>query len=73
MVSPRFLRETRALPLSEDDAEVALAMADPTDDYAIGAFRMVTGRTVRPMVAIRRSSRPRWSGCTAPASPRRAR
>ena len=52
MVSTRFLRETRALPLSEDDAEVALAMADPTDNYTIGAFAMVTGRTVRPMVAI---------------------
>ena len=51
-VSTRFLRETRALPLPEDDAEVALAMADPTDDYTIGAFQMVTGRTVRPMVAI---------------------
>ena len=27
-------------------------MADPTDEYTIGAFQMVTGRTVRPMVAI---------------------
>ena len=51
-VSTRFLRETRVLPLREDDTEVALAMADPTDDYTIGAFEMVTGRTVRPMVAI---------------------
>jgi len=51
-ISTRFLRETRVLPLSEDDNEVALAMADPTDDYTIGAFRMVTGRDVRPMVAI---------------------
>ncbi len=51
-ISTRFLRETRTLPLREDDAEVALAMADPTDDYAINAFQMVTGRTVRPMVAI---------------------
>jgi len=51
-VSTRFLRETRTLPLAEDDSEVALAMADPTDDYAINAFQMVTGRTVRPMVAI---------------------
>ena len=48
---PAFLRETRALPLREDDAEVALAMADPTD-ATIGAFEMVTGRAVRPMVAI---------------------
>ena len=51
-VSSRFLREARALPLREDDAEVALAMADPTDEYTIGAFAMVTGRAVRPMVAI---------------------
>jgi general secretion pathway protein E len=27
-------------------------MADPTDLYTIGAFEMVTGRTVQPMVAI---------------------
>jgi general secretion pathway protein E len=51
-ISTRFLRETRTLPLAENDTEVALAMADPTDDYAINAFAMVTGRTVRPMVAI---------------------
>jgi general secretion pathway protein E len=51
-VSPRFLRETRALPVREDDTEVMLAMADPTDEYTIGAFAMVTGRAVRPMVAI---------------------
>ncbi|MCC7042213.1 MAG: type II secretion system ATPase GspE [Burkholderiales bacterium] len=51
-VSTRFLRESRVLPLREDDDEVALAMVDPTDEYAIGAFRMVTGRNVRPMVAL---------------------
>ena len=27
-------------------------MADPTDAYTIGAFEMVTGRAVRPLVAI---------------------
>ncbi len=51
-VSARFLREARALPLSEDETEVALAMSDPTDSYTIGAFEMVTGRAVRPRVAI---------------------
>ncbi|MEO8536292.1 MAG: type II secretion system ATPase GspE [Betaproteobacteria bacterium] len=51
-VSARFLRESRALPVREDEAELALAMADPTDAYTIGAFEMVTGRAVRPMVAI---------------------
>jgi len=51
-VSPRFLRETRTLPLREDETEVALAMVDPTDAYTIGAFEMVTGRAVRPMIAM---------------------
>jgi len=51
-VSARFLRESRALPVSEDEQELALAMADPTDGYTISAFEMVTGRRVRPLVAI---------------------
>src|SRR5580765_219342 len=51
-ISPRFLREARALPVREDERELTLAMADPTDEYTIGAFRMVTGRDVRPQVAI---------------------
>ena len=51
-VSTRFLRETRTLPVREDETELALAMVDPTDEYTIGAFRMVTGRAVKPLVAI---------------------
>ncbi|HET9763756.1 MAG TPA: ATPase, T2SS/T4P/T4SS family, partial [Casimicrobiaceae bacterium] len=51
-VSARFLREARALPLYEDERELTLAMADPTDNYTVSAFEMVTGRKVRPMVAI---------------------
>ena len=51
-ISARFLREAHALPVREDEHELALAMADPTDEYAIGAFRMVTGRDIKPVVAI---------------------
>ena len=51
-VSARFLREMHALPVRESDTEVALAMADPTDSYTIGALAMVTGRVVRPLVAV---------------------
>ena len=51
-ISARFLRDARALPLREDENELALAMADPTDEYTIGAFRMATGREVKPLVAI---------------------
>ena len=51
-VSARFLRDAHALPVREDADELVLAMADPTDDYAMEAFAMVTGRRVRPMVAV---------------------
>jgi general secretion pathway protein E len=51
-ISARFLRESRALPIREDETELALAMADPTDGYTISAFEMVTGRIVRPLIAI---------------------
>ena len=51
-ITARFLREARALPLNEDESELALAMADPTDSYTVGAFEMVTGRKVKPHVAI---------------------
>src|SRR4029079_970552 len=51
-VSARFLREARALPVKEDEHELTLAMVDPTDDYTIGAFRLVTGRDIRPLVAL---------------------
>ena len=51
-ISARFLRDAHALPVREDETEVALAMADPTDAYTISAFEMVTGRAVRPLVAI---------------------
>jgi general secretion pathway protein E len=51
-VSARFLRDSRALPLTEDENELALAMADPTDTYTMNAFEMVTGRKVRALVAI---------------------
>ena len=69
-VSTRFLREARALPVREDDDELALAMADPTDAYAIGAFEMVTGRACGRWSRSRSSSTRRSSGSTAAASRR---
>ena len=52
LVSARFLRDACAMPLAEGEHELTLAMADPTDSYTINAFEMVTGRKVRPQVAI---------------------
>jgi general secretion pathway protein E len=51
-VSARFLQEIRALPLKEDAKELMLVMADPSDGYAIKAFKMVTGRNVLPAIGV---------------------
>lgn len=51
-ISVKFIRESKALPLSEDDAHVMLAMANPQDEYVINAFRLATGRTILPRLAV---------------------
>ena len=52
-VSTRFLRETHTLPVAEDETGVAVAMVDPTDTFAVDAFRVLTGRVVAVRVAAR--------------------
>ena len=51
-VSVRFIKESRALPLLEDEAQLVLAMVDPADEYVLNAFRLVTGRKVVPQLAV---------------------
>jgi general secretion pathway protein E len=50
-LSAKFLRDAQAVPLREDDDEVALAVADPTDSYVISAVQMASGKRVRPYIA----------------------
>jgi general secretion pathway protein E len=50
-LSPKFLRQSQAVPLREDDEELALAIADPTDSYVISAVQMASGKRVRPFIA----------------------
>ena len=72
-VSARFLREARALPVREDETELALAMADP--DRCVHDRRVRDGhRAARcgRWSRSRPSSKRRSSGSTAPASRRRA-
>jgi general secretion pathway protein E len=52
-VSMRFQREAHTLPVAEDETSVALAMVDPTDAFAVDAFRVLTGRAVTVRVAAR--------------------
>ena len=51
-VSARFLKESRAIPLFEDEQGLTVAMANPTDDYVLAALRLATGKAVWPRVAI---------------------
>lgn len=51
-VAIRFLKEAKALPLHEDEEQVVLAMLDPTDQYVINAFTLLTGRKVSVRVAV---------------------
>ena len=50
-LSPRFLRESRVLPMSLGDEGLVLAMANPLDSYAQDALRLTSGCELRPCVA----------------------
>ncbi len=50
-LSPRFLRESHVLPISEGPDGLLLAMADPLDRYALDALRLISGSDVSPCVA----------------------
>jgi len=50
-LSPRFLRDIRALPLFATPRGVAAAFADPFDDFARRALAYVVGAEIEPRVA----------------------
>src|SRR5581483_4399955 len=50
-LSPRFLRQFRCLPVSQEDHTVTLAMADPLDVETIAAVRSCTGFKVKTVLA----------------------
>src|SRR5437868_7642589 len=47
----KFLRDAQAVPLREDDEELALAIADPTDSYVLAAVQMASGKRVKAYIA----------------------
>jgi len=51
-IALRFIKESRFLPLHEDDAQLVLAMADPMDSYVLNAMRMVSQRTIVARLAV---------------------
>ena len=51
-VSPRFYKQSRTMPLYAEEDYLILAMADPSDDYAISAMQMALGKQVLPRVGV---------------------
>jgi general secretion pathway protein E len=47
-LSPRFLRQARALPVAVHGTTLRLAMADPLDFETLSVVRLATGLTVQP-------------------------
>jgi general secretion pathway protein E len=52
VLSTKFLKESRILPIAETAEDIVLAMADPLDDFAASAVAAATGRTVERRIAI---------------------
>jgi general secretion pathway protein E len=51
-VSLRFLKESRAIPVLEEEDAVVLAMADPSDSYVQDAIALAYGKLVHLRVAL---------------------
>ncbi|HSC17695.1 MAG TPA: type II secretion system ATPase GspE [Rhizomicrobium sp.] len=50
LISPRFLRDVKAVPLAATDSEIRVALTDPLDPYPLQALRFATERHVIPAV-----------------------
>jgi general secretion pathway protein E len=51
-VSANFLREARVLPLADTEDGLVVAMADPLDNYAVGAMQLFAGKPVQVRVGV---------------------
>jgi general secretion pathway protein E len=51
-VSAGFMEENRILALKEENGELTVAMADPRDQYLIGALALSTGKTIKVRVGL---------------------
>ncbi len=51
-ISTNFLKKSKIIPLSEDLESIALAMADPLDQYAVEAMSMLSGKKVKLYIGM---------------------
>ena len=52
LLSKRFLKDARVVPLLDDDDGLAVAVADPLDEFTVRALAMATQRPVRLRVGL---------------------
>jgi type IV pilus assembly protein PilB len=52
LLTSELMRKYVALPVKVQDDELVVAMADPANIFAIDDLRIVTGKEIRPVVAI---------------------
>jgi general secretion pathway protein E len=50
VLSDRFLRDSKAVPISIDDQSIEVAFADPSDPFAVEAIAFATNRAIKPLV-----------------------
>lgn len=51
LISPRFLRDVKAVPLAQTDSELRVALTNPLDPYPIEALQFAVDLEIVPMVA----------------------
>jgi general secretion pathway protein E len=52
LLTLRFMKDSRVLPLSEDEQRLQVAFANPVDDFALAAVRMAAAKPVEAVVAL---------------------
>ena len=55
-ISANFLKKSKIIPLSEDLESIALAMADPLDQYAVEAMSMLSGKKVKLYIGMEKDT-----------------
>lgn len=51
-IAVRFIKDSRSLPLHEEDTQLVLAMTDPLDSYVRNAYQLVTQRQIVAHLAV---------------------
>ena len=51
VLSSKFLKDSRILPIADGGDAIVLAMADPLDDFAVRAVAIATGKPVERRIA----------------------